>query len=175
MTDTPEDVSGTPGSDIAPIHITDEMRKSSVFLLPRVDPSPTKPQLNVRIDRARAADLRVPVSAIATTLESLLGGRRVTQFQRGNQQYYVIVQVEDADRSTPTDLSRLYVKSTDGNLVQLSNLVTAEETVVPENFPHFNRMRSADTSHRIEQVGAELRRMMPFVNPKEVVPGQGGA
>jgi ketol-acid reductoisomerase len=41
--------------------------------------------------------------------------------------------------------------------------------------PNFNRMRSADTSHRIEQVGAELRRMMPFVNPKEVVPGQGGA
>jgi ketol-acid reductoisomerase len=41
--------------------------------------------------------------------------------------------------------------------------------------PNFNRMRSADTSHRIEQVGADLRRMMPFVNPKEVVPGQGGA
>jgi ketol-acid reductoisomerase len=41
--------------------------------------------------------------------------------------------------------------------------------------PNFNRIRQQDTAHRIEQVGAELRRMMPFVNPKEVVPGQGGA
>jgi multidrug efflux pump len=142
------------GSDFSQLQqigaqLTDEMRQSSVFILPRVDPSPTKPQLNVRIDRARAADLRVPVSAVATTLESLLGGRRVTQFQRGNQQYYVIVQVEDADRSTPNDLSRLYVKSTDGHLVQLSNLVTAEEGVVPENFPHFNRLRSVTVSGQL--------------------------
>jgi multidrug efflux pump len=127
----------------------EKMRNSSVFILPRVDPSPTKPQLDVRIDRARAADLRVPVSAVASTLESLLGGRRVTQFQRGNQQYYVLVQVEDADRSTPNDLSRLYVKSTDGHLVQLSNLVTTTEGVVPENYPHFNRLRSVTVSAQL--------------------------
>src|SRR5205085_246106 len=41
--------------------------------------------------------------------------------------------------------------------------------------PTFNRMRAADTESQLEQVGAELRRMMPFVNPKEVIPGQGGA
>jgi multidrug efflux pump len=129
--------------------LTEKMRGSPVFNLPRVDPSPTKPQLDVRIDRARAADLRVPVSAVASTLESLLGGRRVTQFQRGNQQYYVLVQVEDADRSTPNDLSRLYVKSLDGHLVQLSNLVTVTESVVPENYPHFNRMRSVTVSAQL--------------------------
>ena len=41
--------------------------------------------------------------------------------------------------------------------------------------PQFNRLRQADTAHPIEQVGRELRRMMTFVNPKEVVPGAGGA
>lgn len=41
--------------------------------------------------------------------------------------------------------------------------------------PRFNSMRSGDTNHKIEQVGRDLRRMMPFVNPREVVPGQGGA
>jgi ketol-acid reductoisomerase len=41
--------------------------------------------------------------------------------------------------------------------------------------PRFNAYRSADVDHRIEQVGRDLRRMMPFVNPKEVVPGAGGA
>jgi ketol-acid reductoisomerase len=41
--------------------------------------------------------------------------------------------------------------------------------------PNFNRMRVAESKHQIEQVGRELRRMMPFVNPKEVTPGSGGA
>lgn len=41
--------------------------------------------------------------------------------------------------------------------------------------PNFNRARLEDTNHRVEQVGRELRRMMPFVGPKEVIPGQGGA
>lgn len=43
------------------------------------------------------------------------------------------------------------------------------------NRPRFNRYRSSDVDSRIEQVGRELRRMMPFVNPREVIPGQGGA
>ena len=126
--------------------VLDEMRQSGKFFQPRLDPSPSKPQLEVRIDRARAADLKVSVADIAATLESLLGGRRVTQFQRGNQQYDVLVQVEDAKRATPSDLSRLYVKSQDGHLVQLSNLVTYREGVVPESYPHFNRLRAVTIS-----------------------------
>jgi ketol-acid reductoisomerase len=41
--------------------------------------------------------------------------------------------------------------------------------------PTFNQMRLTDVEHPIEVVGRRLRRMMPFVNPKEVTPGQGGA
>src|ERR1700677_855677 len=41
--------------------------------------------------------------------------------------------------------------------------------------PEFNKMRQKDVNHPIEEVGRKLRRMMPFVNPKEVIPGQGGA
>ncbi len=127
------------------------MRESGHFVQPRVDPSPTKPQLDVRLDRARAADLRVRVNDVATTLESLLGGRRVTEFQRGNQQYYVIVQVEDEDRVTPNDLARLYVRSLDDHLVQLSNVVTWSENAVPESFPHFNRLRAITVSAQMEE------------------------
>jgi multidrug efflux pump len=127
------------------------MRNHPMFLVPRIDPSPTKPQIEVKIDRAKAADLGVPVSEVAATLETLLGGRRVTQFQRGNQQYDVLVQVEDANRTSPSDLARLYVKSSSGALVQLSNLVTYDESVVPESFPHFNRLRSVTVSAQIAQ------------------------
>jgi multidrug efflux pump len=127
------------------------MRESGQFIQPRVDPSPTKPQLDVNIDRAKAADLRVPVSAIASTLESLLGSRRVTEFQRGNQQYYVMVQVTDENRATPSDLSRLYVRSTEGALVQLSNVVSWSEDTVPESYPHFNRLRAVTISAQMAE------------------------
>lgn len=41
--------------------------------------------------------------------------------------------------------------------------------------PWFNARRAEEANHPIEKVGRELRRMMPWLNPKEVVPGQGGA
>ncbi len=41
--------------------------------------------------------------------------------------------------------------------------------------PHFKSTRSAETHHRIEDVGRSLRRMMTFVNAKEVVPGAASA
>jgi len=79
----------------------------------------------------------------------MLGSRRVTNFQRGDQQYYVILQVEDAKRVTPADMARLYVRSASGNLVQLSNLVSWSENTVPENYPHFNRLRSVTLSAQL--------------------------
>ena len=41
--------------------------------------------------------------------------------------------------------------------------------------PHFKRTRSAETAHPIEDVGRSLRRMMPFVNAKEILPGAASA
>ena len=41
--------------------------------------------------------------------------------------------------------------------------------------PHFECDRLRDADHTIEQVGRRLRHMMPFVNAREVRPGQGGA
>ena len=127
----------------------ESMRASPMFYQPRLDPSPTKPQLEVRIDRAKAADLNVPISEIAATLETLFGGKRVTTFQRGSQEYDVIVQVADEDRTSPSDLSRVYVKATTGQLIQLTNLVQANESVVPENYPHFARIRAVTVSAQL--------------------------
>jgi len=147
------------------------MRASSLFFQPRLDPSPTKPQLEVRIDRAKAADLDVPVAEIATTLETLFGGKRVTTIQRGSQEYDVMVQVADEDRATPSDLGRVYVKSLNGQLIQLTNLVQADENVVPENYPHFARLRSVTVSAQlnanvtigdgVEFLRAEAERILP--------------
>lgn len=122
--------------------ILGQMRASDVFESARVEPRVDKPQLDVRVDRARAADLKVPVERIATTLESLFGGRQVTQFKRESRQYDVIVQIEDAQRLTPGDLGDVYVRSETGELIKLFNVVTHEESITPEEYPHFDRLRS---------------------------------
>lgn len=102
-----------------------------------------KPQLSVKVDREKVADVGADVAVIGRTLETMLGGRQVTRFKQNGKQYDVIVQVEDSDRATPSDLSAIYVRGAAGEMIQLSNLVTVEETVAPKELNHFNQMRSA--------------------------------
>jgi multidrug efflux pump len=61
----------------------------------------------------------------------------------------VIVQLEAKDRSTPTDLSSIFVRARDGRLVQLSNLVKVRETVGPKELNHFNRLRATILSANV--------------------------
>ena len=102
-----------------------------------------KPQLNVDVDRDKVASLGVDLEELGRTLETLLGGRQVTRFKRDGQQYDVVVQVEDEDRLTPSDLEQIYVRAEGGAMIQLSNLVTLQETVAPKELNHFNQLRSA--------------------------------
>ena len=108
-----------------------------------------KPQLLVEIDRDKASTLGVQVETIGRTLETLLGGRQVTRFKREGKQYDVIVQLEDKDRRQPTDLTSIYVRSANGQLAQLANLVSVKETVAPKELNHFNRLRAAIISANV--------------------------
>ncbi len=112
-----------------------------------------KPQLEITIDRDRAADLGVSVTEIGRTLETLLGGREVGEFKRGSKQYDVIAQVRPSERATPDAIERVYVRG-NGGLVQLANIVRARETVVPKELNHYNRVRSATISANIGPGGA---------------------
>jgi multidrug efflux pump len=101
-----------------------------------------KPQLAIQVDREKVATVGAEVDAIGRTLETLLGGRQVTRFKREGKQYDVIVRLEDKDRTQPTDLTSIYVRARDGQLVQLSNLVQLRETVAPKELNHYNRLRA---------------------------------
>lgn len=101
-----------------------------------------KPQLDITIDRERAAGLGASVTDIGTTLETFLGGRVVTNFKRGTKQYDVILQMKPAARSTPDAIREIYIRSR-GGLVQLANVVRVEETLAPKELNHYNRVRSA--------------------------------
>lgn len=102
-----------------------------------------KPELRIYIDRNRAGALGVSVEDISHTLQILFGGLDLSKVNIEGKQYDVIVQLEREARLTPSDLDRLYVRSKDGKLVQLSNVVTYETGGGPSAINHFNRFRSA--------------------------------
>jgi len=105
-----------------------------------------KPEIKVQVNRDKVASVGANVVEIGRTLETMLGGRQVTRFKMNAEQYDVILQVADVDRRDPDDLTRIYVRSASGEMIQLSNLVTAQETVAPRELNHFNKLRAARIS-----------------------------
>ena len=111
------------------------------------DYKPVKPQLIIEVDRDRAADLGVPVVTVGRTLETMLGSRRVTTYLDRGEEYDVILQADDADRETPSDISNLYVRSDrSGELVPLSSLVRVREQASAAELNRFNRLRAVTIS-----------------------------
>src|SRR5690606_29348392 len=108
---------------------------------------PRKPQLNVAIDRNRAADLGVSLTAVGRTLETMMGSRVVTTFLDRGEAYNVILQAREAARASPDDLNNIYVRSaTTNTLVPLSNLVKVSETAGARELKRFDRLRSITIS-----------------------------
>jgi HAE1 family hydrophobic/amphiphilic exporter-1 len=100
-----------------------------------------KPELNVEVDRNKAAALSVPVASIATTIRSLMGGDKATQIRDGGDLIDVRVRLQAIDRIHPDDLKRLKVRSTVGQLVPLSNLVTLVQGQGPTQIERQKRQR----------------------------------
>ena len=102
-----------------------------------------KPELKIAVNRDKIADVGVNVDAVGRTLETMLGGRQVTRFKNDGEQYDVIVQVADVDRSNPDDITNIYVRGRNNEMVQLSNLLSVRESVAPRSLNHFNKLRAA--------------------------------
>lgn len=109
----------------------------------RMDLSLNKPELQIDIDRQKAASLGVDVATISRTLETLLGSRYVTKFKEGNEQYEVVVQMDKAQRTSPKDLRDIYVRSNTGQMIALENVIHVRETTTANSLPHFDKYRAA--------------------------------
>ena len=116
---------------------------SGLFTQPDVDLKLNKPQLDISVDRDKAADLGIAVSELGATLETMMAGREVTRYKKGSEQYDVILQVEDEDRENPQDISQIYVRGNGDTMIPLSNLVTVKESIAPKELNHFNKLKSA--------------------------------
>ncbi|MBL7802381.1 MAG: efflux RND transporter permease subunit [Saprospiraceae bacterium] len=124
----------------------EEARKDPTFANVDVNLKFNKPELQVEIDRLRAAELGVSVLDISNTLQLALSGRRFGYFLMNGKQYQVIGQVDRAERDEPLDLASLYVRNNRGAMVQLDNVVHFVETSNPPTLYHYNRYKSATFS-----------------------------
>jgi multidrug efflux pump len=102
----------------------------------------TKPELVITLDRDRAEDLGVPARDIATTLQTLLGGRDVSRFTSENKLYDVMLRLDPRQRATPSDITGLQVRGRNNMLVPLDAVTRVEEQIGPRQLNHFNRVRS---------------------------------
>ncbi|MDX1481410.1 MAG: efflux RND transporter permease subunit [Woeseiaceae bacterium] len=113
---------------------------------PDTDLKLNKPELKIDVNREKVAAVGASVAEVGRTLETMLGGRNVTRFKLGTEQYDVIVQLADSARRTPSDLSNIFVRGSDDTMIQLQNLVTITETVAARELNHFNKLRAATIS-----------------------------
>ena len=102
----------------------------------------TRPELVITLDRDRAEDLGVPARDIATTLQTLLGGRDVSRFTSENKLYDVILRLDPAERATPSDITGLHVRGKNGVLVPLDAVTRVDERSGPRQLNHHDRVRA---------------------------------
>lgn len=112
------------------------------LLQPDNDLKLNKPELQMNVKRDKLSEIGIDVSTVGRTLESYMAGREVTRFKRNGEQYEVIVKVADSERRDPSDLTELYVRTPDGQMVQMANLVEVSETVAPRELNHFDKVKA---------------------------------
>lgn len=106
----------------------------------------TKPQMEIQVDTARAGDLGVSVADVSQALQSLLGSRRVSTYVDRGEEYRVIVQADAADRASPENLAAIQVRTRDGSLVSLANLIQYKETAGARDLGRYNKLRAITLS-----------------------------
>ncbi len=122
------------------------VQKDSTFAKSDVNLKFNKPELEITIDRIKAASLGISVSDISETMQLLYSGRRFGYYQEQGRQYQVIGQVDRLSRNAPADLSLIYVRSRTGAMVPLSTVIRIEESSNPPTLFHYNRYKSATIS-----------------------------
>jgi HAE1 family hydrophobic/amphiphilic exporter-1 len=100
------------------------------------------PQLQVEVDRERAKALNVDINDVFDTMQTFLGSEYVNDFTLDRRNYRVYVQADQQFRSKPEDINKLYVRSQNGDMVQLSNLVTVQPLTSAQTITHYNLFRS---------------------------------
>jgi len=130
------------------------------------------PELRIAPDRARAADLGVPVDEVATTINALVGGIRSGKYSTGGRRIDIRTRLLASQRSRPEDLARLRVRTASGDLVPLSALVREEERPALQSVVRRDRERAISIYGNVAP-GTSQDKALAYVESlsKEVPPG----
>jgi hydrophobe/amphiphile efflux-1 (HAE1) family protein len=124
----------------------DEANKSKVFQNVDVDLKVNKPELRITIDRAKASSLGISVEDVSQALQFALSNGRLGYFTMNGKQYQVIGQVTRANRDEPVNLKYYYVRTSNGTMISMDNVINIEESISPSQIYHYNRYKSATIS-----------------------------
>ena len=130
--------------------IKKEARKNPGLTSIQDDFDLNKPQLNVKIDQKKAADLGVSTEDIGRTIETIFGSKRVTNFTKEGKEYSIILQGDIKDRQEPDSISKVFVRSNNnGKLVSVSNLISYNEEGQSPFLARYNRQKAVTISARL--------------------------
>jgi multidrug efflux pump len=115
---------------------------SPSFLNLETDYRPTRPQVQVSIDRDRAANLGLSIAEIGEAMQAFLGGTEVTDFLDRGELYDVILQAPRDIRGDPSDLTHIHVRGANGTLIPLSAVVDYGEAGVTRELRRVDRLPS---------------------------------
>lgn len=105
-----------------------------------------KPELVVDINRDKATTLGVSIADVAQTIQLALSGQRFGYYVNNGRQYQVMGQVNRENRDDPSDISNLFVRNKNGEMIQLDNVISVVERSSPPQLYHYNRYQSATVS-----------------------------
>jgi hydrophobic/amphiphilic exporter-1 (mainly G- bacteria), HAE1 family len=100
-----------------------------------------KPEVSVRVDRPKAADMGVQIADAAEALRLLVGGDQVTTYNEGGEQYEVHLRAQQANRSTQDAVAALTVPSSRLGAVSLDNVANFSPGAAPSDINRLNRQR----------------------------------
>src|SRR5437867_902303 len=101
---------------------------------------PTQPELRVNVDRARAADMGASIDSLATSLRTLIGGEEVSQFKDGDEQYQVVLRLDEPFRNADT-MSQLLVPAGPGKTIKVGDVAVLRREYGPASIDRYNRQR----------------------------------
>jgi hydrophobe/amphiphile efflux-1 (HAE1) family protein len=100
------------------------------------------PQYKVDLDTEKAQTLGIPVTDVYNALQTFLGGLYVNDFNRFSRTWRVFLQAETDFRNRPEDINKFYVRTSGGDMVPLSTLVSIKPMTGPEVIYRYNRFRT---------------------------------
>ncbi|MFN2635933.1 MAG: efflux RND transporter permease subunit [Gemmatimonadaceae bacterium] len=139
------------GPDIAALDSSAKLMEAKMRGLPQIqdvtsDLQISNPQVNVQIDRDRAASLGVTAQQIESALYDAYGSRQVSTIYTPNNQYVVVMELQPQFQRDVNALRMLYVRSDKGELVPLSAVATITQDVGPLSITHSGQLPAVTIS-----------------------------